>query len=315
MRRFIPAIAAVFLLAIGAYFAGMWTTYKNWTPWQQVEETRKLWHSWRATGKFLRDGTYQRRQDYAADEPYKVYDQAAIDLLYKLKFGDYTLNGTKKTGYLTPGNLGLAFCTDNGVTADPNCQTFDEGKTPLTEWHIPRFDSIVTPFITGQSNGLPSSTLNNVAMFLRAGSSSEQLTAWNKMIERIKVGVVAPMNPPADYGPRVAALTLQVYRRLFLDDASLVGNITAAVPTSTTWLNRYLPELRGILLNTDGLRNYASRRAMVDILKKFQVQTAFDVLVAARATLATQVVPPASADLQADLIARVDAAIGAYWAQ
>ena len=84
MRRFIPAIAAVFLLAIGAYFAGMWTTYKNWTPWQQVEETRKLWHSWRATGKFLRDGTYQRRQDYAADEPYKVYDQAAMAKGYLL---------------------------------------------------------------------------------------------------------------------------------------------------------------------------------------------------------------------------------------
>jgi Arylsulfotransferase (ASST) len=78
MRRVIPAVALIFLVALGAYFAGMWTTYKNWQPWQTTEEVRKLWRSWRATGQFLRDGTYQRRLDYAADQPYMVYDAAAM---------------------------------------------------------------------------------------------------------------------------------------------------------------------------------------------------------------------------------------------
>lgn len=84
MRRFIPALGAIFLFAIAAYFAGMWTTYKNWAPWTTTQEVQKLWHSWRATGKFLRDGTYQRRQDYSANEPYKVYDEAALAKGYLL---------------------------------------------------------------------------------------------------------------------------------------------------------------------------------------------------------------------------------------
>lgn len=63
-------IALFFLATLFSFAAGMWTTYKNWTPWQVTEDVQKLWRSWRATGQFLRDGTYQLRQDYASDEAY-----------------------------------------------------------------------------------------------------------------------------------------------------------------------------------------------------------------------------------------------------
>lgn len=62
--------ALFFLAALFSYAAGMWTTYKDWKPWQVTTDVQKLWRSWRATGQFLRDGTYQLRQDYAADEIY-----------------------------------------------------------------------------------------------------------------------------------------------------------------------------------------------------------------------------------------------------
>lgn len=62
--------ALFFLAALSSYAAGMWTTYKDWKPWQVTTDVQKLWRSWRATGQFLRDGTYQLRQDYAADEIY-----------------------------------------------------------------------------------------------------------------------------------------------------------------------------------------------------------------------------------------------------
>ncbi len=63
--------AALFFLAtLFSYAVGMWTTYKDWAPWQVTVDAQKLWRSWRATGQFLRDGTYQIRQDYAADEPH-----------------------------------------------------------------------------------------------------------------------------------------------------------------------------------------------------------------------------------------------------
>lgn len=64
--------ALVFLALVGSYAAGMWSTYKNWMPWQVTTDVQKLWRSWRATGQLLRDGTYQIRQDYAADAPHTV---------------------------------------------------------------------------------------------------------------------------------------------------------------------------------------------------------------------------------------------------
>lgn len=65
--RSLQLSAAFFLALLVVYGAGMWTTYKDWKPWEATMEVRKLWRSWRATGQFLRDGTYQRRPDFAAD--------------------------------------------------------------------------------------------------------------------------------------------------------------------------------------------------------------------------------------------------------
>ena len=76
--RLIPIIAGSFLALSATFISGMWTTHQNWWAWRQIEEGRKLWHSWRATGQFLRDGTYQRRPKYAADEFYTAQDPAAI---------------------------------------------------------------------------------------------------------------------------------------------------------------------------------------------------------------------------------------------
>lgn len=68
--RKVSIFAGIFLALLVSFFSGMWTTYKNWAPWQTTESAQKLWRSWRATGQFLRDGTYQHRPDYAADEVY-----------------------------------------------------------------------------------------------------------------------------------------------------------------------------------------------------------------------------------------------------
>ena len=76
--RTVSFLAACFLAIAAAFFGGMWTTHQNWLAWRTVDDGRKLWHSYRATGKFLRDGTYTKRQDYAADTFYTVYDKAAM---------------------------------------------------------------------------------------------------------------------------------------------------------------------------------------------------------------------------------------------
>ena len=50
----ISLVAAVFLALLGAFYAGMWTAFKEWAPWQTVTTARAIWQSYRATGRILR---------------------------------------------------------------------------------------------------------------------------------------------------------------------------------------------------------------------------------------------------------------------
>ena len=76
--RIISALAGLFLLLAAVFFIGMWSVHKDWLPWRTTEDARKLWHSWKATGRFLRDGTYPKRQAYAASGFSTVFDAAAV---------------------------------------------------------------------------------------------------------------------------------------------------------------------------------------------------------------------------------------------
>jgi hypothetical protein len=76
--RTISILAGVFLLVMGAFLGGMWTTHKTWWAWRTTEDAQDLWRSWRATGKFLRANSYAHRAGYAPDEPYTVHDAAAL---------------------------------------------------------------------------------------------------------------------------------------------------------------------------------------------------------------------------------------------
>lgn len=76
--RFVPILAGVFLAVVAAFIGGMWTTHENWWAWRTTDDTRQLWHSWRATGMFLRDLTYAHRVPLAGDAEYAVSDPAAI---------------------------------------------------------------------------------------------------------------------------------------------------------------------------------------------------------------------------------------------
>lgn len=76
--RRVSILAGLFLLTISAFLVGMWTTHKEWWAWRTTSEARELWHSYRATGQFLRKNTYVRRQTTAADTTYTVTDAAAV---------------------------------------------------------------------------------------------------------------------------------------------------------------------------------------------------------------------------------------------
>ena len=76
--KVLSTLAAIFLTGLVAFCAGMWTTYKEWWPWQKVSEAQTAWRSFRTTGLFLPGDTYTRRKADVPDERYVVHDAAAM---------------------------------------------------------------------------------------------------------------------------------------------------------------------------------------------------------------------------------------------
>lgn len=93
------------------------------------------------------------------------------------------------------------------------------------------------------------------------------------------------------------------------------GAFTANPPNSSTLLPQVIADLKAILLNVDGVRSYAARRTMVDILKAQQTLASYSALHAVRDTLTAQL-PSLAGDerLEAeDLVARISEAISPYY--
>lgn len=72
--RLVPLVALVFLVGLGSYLAGMWTTHKAWWPWQKLDEIRAAWKSYRRTGLFLPEDSYALRRPDAADGRHVIHD-------------------------------------------------------------------------------------------------------------------------------------------------------------------------------------------------------------------------------------------------
>ncbi len=76
--RTLSILACVFLTVTAAFLGGMWTTYKDWWPWQKVTELQTAWRSFRVTGKVLPLDTYARRKADVPDERHTVHDPEAF---------------------------------------------------------------------------------------------------------------------------------------------------------------------------------------------------------------------------------------------
>lgn len=77
IARRISFAALAFILILGAFLGGMWTTYKLWAPWTTLDEARVAFRSWRATGFVgLPEDSYVRRRDEQSDQVFTVHDPA-----------------------------------------------------------------------------------------------------------------------------------------------------------------------------------------------------------------------------------------------
>jgi hypothetical protein len=148
--------------------------------------------------------------------------------------------------------------------------------------------------------------LDDVLKFVRAGTDqSEEALA----VAFATVGVAQANVFSQEQFDNYNAMTQSLLRKMYLSAPETWGQIEAPMPTSGEAFEKaVLPQVRGVLLNEDELRTFASRRVAVDALKAMQTTAAYQVLIDAKAALA------GSTDLeQTDLVARIERATSPYF--
>ncbi len=231
-----------------------------------------------------------------------AYDIAAIKFLY----GQATTLPTQP------------FCTDEDTLSDPNCVRFDPPTaTPLTDYQIPLYNLVVSLFTDGQ---IPAAFADlyfgfygtELLGYARAGTPAEAAAAWNTALNGLRAPIpAATLAAKPSYGAAADAISAWIFKELYVQPAGAIAFPISDAAVITQVAN----DGKAILLNADGVRSYATRRIVVDALKRAQNTDAYLALVAARDGLNAQIpsLSPNDQALTRDLVARIDAAISPYF--
>jgi hypothetical protein len=242
------------------------------------------------------------------------------DGLFVVEPGAYDVDAVRFLYGLSNKAPAQPFCTDEDTNVDPDCMRFDRAADPLDAFHAPRYTDVLVDYLEGRSSSSPGTTMNNVLKYVRSSpSATVRQNAWQIAVDLLRVPA-----PPAklaaymNYGANVDTMSRRLFARMYLDSSSARGEFAADPPAGDATLQAaVLAQLRANLLNVDAIRSFPTRRACVDVLKKFQTQAAYDALLEARATLTAQRANLTGANLALtdDLIARIEAAIRPYFNQ
>jgi hypothetical protein len=243
---------------------------------------------------------YMVNEDRIAVSSPGAYDIDAIHYLY----------GQSSTPPSQP------FCTDEQTTYDPNCVIFDRGANPLVDEHEPNYDLIRNYFFAvGYDANYFDYYAQGLLSFVRAGSTDQALEAW----EFAQQGLRAPIDPALLENPNYADAVDQMSRALF-DFLYVHGSQYASIvnpPFDPAVTAVITGDLRGNLLDLDGVRSFETRRLAVDVLKQLQTIDAYQALLDARdaltAELASGGFTGVDAALRQDLLARIGKAISPYF--
>jgi hypothetical protein len=243
-----------------------------------------------------------------------------VDAVYLDAPGSYDVDAVRYLYGLSSQLPTQPFCTDPQTRTDPYCSSDDRFDDPLTKWYAPQLHEYLAPLLRNtvsldRQKALFGLYANPVLKFVRAGNPQAQATAYQLALAQVRPPLQVPAGAPAHYAARADDIARRLLSRLYLDPVADRGPFTANPPHSSTLLPLVLADVKAILLNEDGVRGYASRRTMVDILKTHQTLASYLTLRQARDTLTAQL--PSLGEQERpeaeDILARIHRALSPYY--
>lgn len=191
------------------------------------------------------------------------FDRAAIALLYGLT-----------SSFPTD-----AYCTDDDIRIEPDCQPFDKGANPLHDFYIPGYQTAIAELSQTGAFWLRPDTLGIYDYVKRSNSLEDQLLAWHTIMDPIKPSLPVTTDPA--YALTYDAIANMAWEEFYGEPtfASLFLYKTGTPDASDELAALQLPQLSDELRNADGFRSLNSRRTAIRVLKKLQTPAAYQVLV------------------------------------
>ena len=204
------------------------------------------------------------------------------------------------------------FATDEDTLIDPNAVRFDApSPTPLTDFQIPQYTSFTQELLDGGFAPQIAPLIvqffgTEVLGFARRGTAAEAGAAWTAAL----AGARSPLASPGA-AAAADALSAAVFDELYLHTT---GAITS-FPTDPAVVAAIAADGQKLVVNSDGARSFATRRLVVDALKKAQNNSAFVALRNARDSITATLnqLNPGDRALTEDLLARINAALNPYF--
>lgn len=233
--------------------------------------------------------------------------------------GPYDVDAIRFLYGMVPQPPRQRFCNDDDIRRNPVCARYDSTDEPLGKFWIPMY--LEGSFGLLRDQEIERLGLEGLTGYLRAGSPTDQMRAWQALSAPFKIGIDAAREEAAFPGftEKVSLFQDLVLDYLFFEKPEVRGDIKQDPSLEGPALTAFTADLQATIANVDKIRDWSVRRTAVDVLKKMQVQEAYEALLGARNALlagrATQTTPATGPDasLTEDLLARIEKATRPYF--
>jgi hypothetical protein len=214
-----------------------------------------------------------------------AYDVSAVQYLYGLNAADggFTVSDGGVAGPAGAQAPTQPFCTDEQIATDPQCTIFDRSNDPLNQYWGPIYTERANALMFQGDGNFTFYQLDKVLDYVRAGGQT---------VQAFGLATAGGVNPPIDatksamnptYAPYADLLAQIVLWDLYLAPPEYRGDIVTAPSNTDPVTPNVIAMAKAVLVNSDGIRSFESRRTMVDVLKAVQTNEAYYALVDARA--------------------------------